>query len=161
MKPIHTIFLAALCFHGVSFAESRQSTPLLGSWAVDTARLPMPPEARPQRVTISFAEKESGHLMTRVEVIDPRGEMLLAEGLTPLDGTPTPVKSNFEADVSATTMPTPDVLVMQLAKDGSPASTRIYAVTADGQSMVETVAYFGPDGQPVSRKNYFSRIQSP
>ncbi len=40
-----------------------------------------------------------------------------------------------------------------------PASTRIYAVAADGQSMVETVSYFGEDGKPVMRKNYFSRIR--
>lgn len=158
MKGIFLILLAAVCFHGRGFAETPQNSPLFGRWAVDTARLPMPPEARPQRVTISFAQEESGRLMTQVEVIDPTGAALLAEGLTPLDGTPTPVKSNFEADISATTMPTPDVLIMQLAKNGEPASTRIYALAADGQSMIETVAYFGPDGQPVSRKNYFSRI---
>ena len=82
-----------------------------------------------------------------------------AEGITPLDGTPTPVKSNFEADISATLMPRPDVLIMQLGKNGIPASTRIYAVQADSASMIETVAYFGADGRPVLRKNYFSRVR--
>jgi hypothetical protein len=94
-----------------------------------------------------------------VEVIDPTGARLEADGVTPLDGSPTPVKSNFEADVSATTMPRSEVLIMQLAKNGNPASTRIYAVSADGKSMIETVAYFGADGQPVLRKNYFSRVR--
>jgi hypothetical protein len=69
------------------------------------------------------------------------------------------VKSNFEADISATSLPRPEVIIMQLAKDGSPASTRIYAVNPDGKTMIETVTFFGPDGQPVQRKNYFSRIR--
>jgi hypothetical protein len=48
---------------------------------------------------------------------------------------------------------------MQLGKNGNPASTRIYSVSEDGNSMVETVAYFSADGQPVLRKNYFSRVR--
>jgi hypothetical protein len=84
---------------------------------------------------------------------------LEADGITPLDGSPTQVKSNFEADVSATTMPRPEVLIMQLGKNGIPASTRIYTVGTDGNSMIEIVAYFGTDGQPVLRKNYFSRVR--
>ena len=48
---------------------------------------------------------------------------------------------------------------MQLAKNGSPASTRIYAVSTDGKSMIETVAYFRSDGQPVLRNNYFARLR--
>ena len=48
---------------------------------------------------------------------------------------------------------------MQLAQNGSPASTRIYAVSADGHSMIETVAYFDSDGGPVLRRNYFTRLR--
>jgi hypothetical protein len=48
---------------------------------------------------------------------------------------------------------------MQLGKNGSPASTRIYSVSADGRTMIETVAYFRQDGQPVLRKNYFARVR--
>jgi hypothetical protein len=94
-----------------------------------------------------------------VEVVDPTGNRLEADGVTPLDGAPTQVKSNFEADVSATTMPRPEVLIMQLGKGGIPASTRIYSVNPDGNSMTETVAYFGTEGQPILRKNHFSRIR--
>jgi hypothetical protein len=119
----------------------------------------MPAEARPQSVTITFADAGAERLRTRVEVTDPAGARLEAEGVTPLDGSPTPVDSNFEADVSATTMPRPEVLIMQLGKNGSPASTRIYSVSADGRTMIETVAYFRQDGQPVLRKNYFARIR--
>ncbi|MDE2371395.1 MAG: hypothetical protein KGN16_20670, partial [Burkholderiales bacterium] len=65
-----------------------------------------------------------------------RGHDLLAEQLSAIEspsagaGSPTAIPPNFEADVSATTMPTPEVLIMQLAKDGVPASTRIYTVHA-------------------------------
>jgi hypothetical protein len=140
-------------------AEPKVRADLLGSWTVDTSRLPIPAEARPKSVTITFSDEGADRLRTRVEVIDPAGARLEAEGVTPLDGSPTPVTSNFEADVSATTMPRPDVLIMQLAKNGSPASTRIYSVGVDGRTMIETVAYFRPDGQPVLRKNYFARLR--
>lgn len=139
-------------------AELPAPASVMGAWAVDVARLPMPPQARPQKVTITFSPVGSAQVRMQVEVVDPAGQRLVADGVTPLDGTPTPVASNFEADVSATTMPRPEVLVMQLGKNGIPASTRIYVVAADGRTMEETVAYFGPNGQPVMRRNYFSRL---
>jgi hypothetical protein len=154
-----TVLTTALIAHGAVAAEPKPNPNLLGVWAVDTSRLPMAPAARPKSVMITFADAGPDRLRTKVEVVDPSGNRLEAEGVTPLDGAPTPVKSNFEADVTATTMPRPEVLIMQLAKNGRPASTRIYAVSADGTTMIETVAHFGPDGQPVLRKNYFSRAR--
>jgi hypothetical protein len=160
MKPIAVFLLAVAAFAQIACAaEPKVTTPLLGAWAVDTSRLPMAPNARPRSVTITFSEAGADRLRTQVEVIDPTGARLEADGVTPLDGSPTPVKSNFEADVSATTMPSAGVLIMQLGKNGIPASTRIYAVGSDSNSMVETVAYFTADGQPVLRKNYFSRVR--
>ena len=153
------LFVTAALAQGSIAAEPKVSTGLIGSWAVDTSRLPLPPVARPKSVTITFSDEGTDRLRTKVEVIDPAGARIEAEGVTPLDGSPTPVASNFEADVSATTMPRPEVLIMQLAKNGNPASTRIYAVSADGKTMIETVAYFRPDGQPVLRKNYFARAR--
>ncbi|MEH0168469.1 hypothetical protein ABT392_05535 [Paucibacter sp. JuS9] len=160
MKPILTtlLFIATLA-QSVSAADAKLDTPLIGSWSVDTSRLPMAPAARPKSVMITFSESGSEQVKMKVEVVDPAGNRMEAEGITPLDGTPTPVKSNFEADISATLMPRPDVLIMQLGKNGIPASTRIYAVQADSASMIETVAYFGADGRPVLRKNYFSRVR--
>jgi hypothetical protein len=149
---------AAVCQSAVA-AEPKSATPLVGAWAVDITRLPMAPNARPRSVTVTFSEAGANSLRTKVEVIDPTGARMEAEGVTPLDGSPTSVKSNFEADVSATLMPRPEVLIMQLGRNGAPASTRIYAVGVDGNSMIETVAYFGADGRPALRKNYFSRIR--
>lgn len=160
MRPLSCI-ITAVALWGVSSPPSAnaQASPLIGVWAVDVARLPIPAEARPQRVTITFAEAGSGRLATRVEVVDAQGARMHAEGTTALDGTPAAVTGNLEADVSATTMPIPQVLVMQLAKQGVPASTRVYTVAADGESMVETAAYVGSDGKPIMRTNYFARVK--
>lgn len=160
MKSLSALVLAAAAFSQPALAAGSAGTSsLLGTWAVDVARLPMPPAARPRSVTITFAAVGTDQLDMRVEVIDPAGGRLQAQGTTPLDGTPTAVASNFEADLSATTMPRPEVLIVQLAKNGQPASTRIYAVNPDGASMTETVTYFGADGRPVQRQNHFSRLR--
>lgn len=160
MKSLAVLALAiaTLAPCGVA-AQTAHGPGLLGAWAVDTSRLPMPPQARPKSVTITFSAVGADRLRAKVEVIDPTGALLQAEGTTPLDGSPTAVASNFEADMSATTMPRPEVLIMQLARGGSPASTRIYTVTPDGAQMTEVVAYFGPDGRPVLRTNHFSRLR--
>lgn len=140
-------------------AQAEKPSPLLGQWAVDVTRLPMPPQARPRSVTISFAKTPAGALTTRVEVVDPAGSRVFAEGSTTPDGKPAPVQGNLEADMAAASMPAPGVLVMQLAKGGQPVSTRVYAVSEDGKSMVETVAYFDSEGRPALRANYFNRLR--
>ena len=160
MKLIPIVILAAAAFtQNALGAEAKSNTTLVGAWAVDTSRLPMAPSARPKSVTITFSDAGAERIRTKVEVIDPAGGRLDADGVTPLDGSPTPVTPNFESDMSSTLMPRPEVLIMQLAKNGSPASTRIYAVNADGKTMVETVAYFSAEGKPMLRKNYFSRVR--
>ena len=153
---------ALLCVFALSIAsqvegEAIARSPLLGKWVADVARLPIPAEARPRSVTIVFSELEGGRLGTTVEVVDANGTPMRAEGTTSLDGKPSPVSGNLEADASATTMPADNVLVMQLATGGVPASTRVYVVSNNGESMVETSAYVGGDGQPVLRTNYFQR----
>jgi hypothetical protein len=140
-------------------AQSERPWPLQGTWAVDVSRLPMPPQARPKSVTISFARTPAGAVATRVEVIDPAGGRVFAESSITPDGTPAAVQGNLEADMAATSLPAPGVMVMQLARGGAPASTRIYAVSDDGKSMVETVAFFDPAGRPGLRNNYFERVR--
>ena len=94
-----------------------------------------------------------------MEVTAADGSKSSAAGVATLDGAAAPVTGNLEADLAAVRMPAPNVLVMLLSRAGAPASTRVYAVSADGNSMVETVAYFAQDGSPVMRTNYFRRIQ--
>lgn len=160
MKALISILLAAvLIYHAPAFACSPGGSPLIGNWAVDVSRLPMPPEARPKSVTIKFSDSGCGKWTTQVEITDAAGAKHRAEGTASLDGTPTPVTGSLEADVTAVKMPTPDVLIMQLGKGSDPASTRVYAAAADGKTMIETVAYFEKDGKPVLRTNYFTRVR--
>lgn len=165
LPPLHMkialplLMTAALALGAMAQAEPSASSPLAGTWTVDVSRLPIPPEARPQQVTIRFAEVGAGQWSTTVDVVDAGGGKHHAAGTYTLDGTPSPVAGNLEADVGAAVMPVPGVLVMQLARGGVPASTRIYAAAADGKSMIETATYFSNDGRPVFRTNYFSRVQ--
>lgn len=160
MRKISFAFLAcALLLSTPIAAEKPRASPLLGVWAVDVSALPLPPDARPKRVTVTFSQPSAGRLRTRVEVIDAKDAMLYAEGVTALDGTPAPVEGNLEADTAATTMPAPNVLVMQLSLANVPGSTRVYTVSPNGKSMTETAANFGADGRPFMRVNRFERIE--
>jgi hypothetical protein len=160
MKAIISSLLAAFLIGGVpAQASSSNNSALIGKWAVDTSRLPIPPEARPKSVTITFDNSKDGRWTTRVEVVDAGGAASHAEGHSALDGAPEPVTGNLEADVAAATMPVPNVLVVQMARHGVPASTRVYTVSPDGKSMIETAAFFDKDGRPVMRTNYFKRVE--
>ena len=160
MKVIMLGLLVAVLINGIpAQAGSPDNSKLIGKWTVDTSRLPIPPEARPRSVTITFENSKDGRWTTRVEVIDAGGAASHAEGSSALDGTPEPVTGNLEADVAAATMPVPNVLIVQLVRHGIPASTRVYALAADGKSMIETSAFFDKDGKPVMRTNYFTRVE--
>jgi len=164
MKSLLTLVLAAATLLGTStFAESSSAkapvpSPLFGRWSVDVSRLPVPPEARPKSVTIAFGDAGDDKWTMRVEIVGSDGSKTDAAGTYALDGSATPVHGTIEADTGAAKSPSPNVLVLALGKGGIPASTRIYTADANGKSMVETAVYFGHDGLPVLRTNYFSRI---
>ena len=136
-------------------------SPLLGSWDVDLTRLPMPPEARPQRVTIRYSVVDAARWQMDVEIVDNKGNKTHGVSIFPLDGTQVEAAGSPEADKIAAVLPQPNVLVTSLAKGTAPASTRIYAVAADGKTMVETASYFGADGKSILRTNYFTRSKTP
>lgn len=160
MKALVSIFLAVVLLQGApAFARSSHASPLIGEWSVDLSRLPMPPEARPKSVTIAFSDAGNQALGIQVDIVNADGTKLHSQGAAPLDGTPAAVKDSIEADITAVKMPAPNVLIMQLGKNGIPASTRIYTAAADGKSMIETAAYFDKDGRPVLRTNYFTRVR--
>jgi hypothetical protein len=162
LSPMRTLFtllvIAAAVQSLPGLAKPPAASPLFGAWSVDTSRLPIPPEARPKSVTITFSDAGGGKVTTDVDIVDAGGAESHVVGTTELDGTPTYVTGSNEADTSATKMPQSNVLVMALAKNGMPASTRIYAVSADGTSLIETAVYFDHSGSPIMRTNYFSRL---
>jgi hypothetical protein len=153
------ILAAGVMAHAVpASAQSAAPSPLLGSWAVDLERLPMPPEARPKSVTISYTDIGGGKWRTNVDIIGKDYENHTAGTYTP-DGTPYVVEGSPEADIAAVQLPAPNVMVMVLGKGGIPASTRVYTVAPDGKTMIETAGYIGEGGKPVMRTNYFRRVR--
>lgn len=58
--PLSILLALSLAFVSAARSEPPKRSALIGRWAVDVSRLPMPPEARPQRVTIAFDQPESG-----------------------------------------------------------------------------------------------------
>ena len=146
------LFLAA--------APVEPASPLLGTWAVDVTRLPIPPEARPKKVTFTFSPTAPGTWTTHVDIYGGDGSERHMIATNALDGTPGAITGDqMEADTVAAKLPAPNVMVMQLAKGGAPASTRVYTVAPDGKTMIETAAYVGPDGKPLLRTNYFNRLK--
>lgn len=158
MRTLFSILLSSMVALD-AFAAPVSASPLIGSWVLDVSRLPMPPEVRPKSVTITFQGAGDDVLTMTVKIVDAEGAEINSVGTGTPDGKAAPVTGSPEADLSAMKMPAPSVLVLALAKGGLPASTRIYAVADDGTTMVETAVYYGSNGQPVMRTNYFARAK--
>ena len=158
-------FLAILLFAGLpghtpAAASASSQSPLLGSWAVDVSRLSMPPQARPKSVTITFSDAGGGKWSTKVDILGGDGSRRHMSSTYLLDGTASPIDGDTaEADVAAVKVPLPNVMVLELGRRGIPASTRVYTVSADRKTMIETAAYIGERGKPVFRTNYFTRLR--
>lgn len=159
MKAFLTVLFAAAVGAAPAHAEPASTSPLLGRWEVDVAKLPTPPEQRPKSVSITYSDVGGGKWRTHVEVVLPDGKAVQAISTYAPDGTATPVKGNLEADMAATRLPAPGVMVTALALKGVPGSMRTYTVSPDGQAMTETVVYFTSDGTPAMRTNLFHRTR--
>ncbi|MEX1828183.1 hypothetical protein [Luteibacter sp. CQ10] len=133
--------------------------PLLGDWALDTSRMPMPPDQRPKSVRFAFADAGAGKLSVHVDIVYAPGSEVHSVATVALDGRPAIVENSPEADHVSVKRPTPGVVVMALQKEGILVSTRIYAVTPDGRGLVETAVYPGDKDVPVMRTNYFTRVR--
>lgn len=142
-----------------ALANAPARSPLVGQWILQVDKLTMPPEARPKSVTLEFGEAADGKWTSRVQIVDQADHELHLQSTLSLDGTPGMASGTYWVDVCAATMPAPDVLVMQFAWQGTPASTRIYSVDKGGRTLTETEAYFKKDGTPVLRIAYFSRAR--
>jgi hypothetical protein len=152
------LLLAGLLEAAPMPAHAGDASPLLGQWAVDVSKLPIPPAARPRSVTFHFSEAADGKWFTQVDIVDAGGHRTHSTSTVDLQGNPAPIVDSMEADTVALKLPAPNVLVMDLVKRGVPASTRVYVVSADGQSMIETASYAGGQGMPMMRTNYFHRV---
>lgn len=160
VRSFVAVALIAAPLAASAVAQPLERSPLLGTWAVDVTRLPVPPEARPKSVTFKFNEAGDGKWTTDVDIKGGDGSDRHSIATFALDGTGAVIEGDqAEADTVAATLPQPNVMVMELGRGGIPASTRVYTVARGGQTMIETAAYFGRDGKPVMRTNYFSRVR--
>jgi len=153
-KLVAATFALLLLPASSTFAAS----PLAGRWTLDVASLQMPPEARPQSVSLAFAELPGDRWSSQVAIVEHGGNRLEATSTMRLDGTPAPATGSYPVDRVAGKMPAPGVLVMQFIYQDIPRSTRVYTVSADGTVLTETEAYFR-DGQPVLRTAHFARAR--
>lgn len=143
-----------------AWAEPAPAPPLIGRWALDVARLPMAPEARPKSVVIAFAETSDGKWQTTVDITAPDGAVRHMESRYRPGEATVPVEGDqSEADRVAIAMPAPNILVLALSRQGVPGSTRVYSTAADNRSMTETAITYGDDGTPRVRLNHFTRVQ--
>lgn len=158
MKALFSILLFAAALPSAP-ALAEPVSPLLGTWAADIDSLPIPPEARPKSVTMTYSDAGGGKWRTHVEVVLPDGKTVQATSTYVPDGTPVGVEGNLEADVAATRLPEPGVMVTALALGGVPGSMRTYTVSPNGKQMTETVVFFTRDGKPGMRTNRFNRVR--
>lgn len=136
-------------------AQAAQAAPLAGKWSLDVARLPE--NERPVSVTITFTPVADGRWHTLVWIANRDGGTIKAESTAATDGVAVPVGGNFaEIDSVALRQPTPDTLVMTLAKGGERFSTRVYTVAKDGKSMTETIIWANGE-MPEPRTTTFLR----
>ncbi|MBX7481522.1 helix-turn-helix domain-containing protein [Qipengyuania qiaonensis] len=137
-------------------AEAMGTSPLVGRWSLDVSRIP--PEERPQSVTIEFDTSPDGKWTTHVEIVDPDGTRRYAESTARPDGVSVPLTGNMAfIDTGSLRHPEANTLVVTLGKAGKPVSTRVYTVADDRQSMTETIIWAG-DGIPKLPTTHFKRI---
>lgn len=162
MKLTFAVALLTVAFSQAApvSTDTPKPSPLLGSWALDVGRLPMPPDQRPKSVTISFSDAGNARWTTDVRIVGGDGSTIHAVSTCPLDGAPTAATVvSPEADKVSVVRPEDDVLVMALSKDGKGRSTRTFSVAPDGKTLTETAVYLSDNGVPGIAVHYFNRIR--
>ena len=165
MKALFPILLIAGLAHSApSLSQSPAtgasgSSPLLGSRALDLTRSEIPPEARPQSVTITYSDVGDGKWNMNVAIVGRDGGKINATGTHPLDGTTLPSTGYPNVDMVAVKVPAPNVMVAAFYKGGMPRSTRTYIVSPDGKTMTENVVWLELNGTPELATNLFNRVR--
>jgi hypothetical protein len=160
MKRIVSSLILAGALAATPVAARQQATsPLLGTWELDVARMPFPPEKRPKAVTITYSDAGQGRWRTMLLVVGGDGSPIRAEGTYPLDGTAAPSQGYPGVDMLAARVPAPNVMVAAFYKDHMPRTTRTYIVAPDGRTMTETVVWLNLNGEPEITTSYFNRAR--
>lgn len=151
MKFAAAMFLGTIVASQPALAAPQPASGFLGRWSVDVAKLPLPPQQRPKSVIMTFSDAGQGTWSTSVDIVALDGSVSHSVTTYTLDGTPAPIADNQEYDHVAITRPVPNVLIMALSKAGTPGTTRIFTLSADGNTDLETHVYQTSAG-PLSMK---------
>lgn len=138
-------------------ALADQRSLLIGTWAIDAAKLALPDP--PKSVTIVFSEVGGGKYKIAVNIVDHDGRTRHGESIFIPNGTPARGVGNADYDVVSMTMPNRRILVMGGGLEGHPANTRVFSLSADGRHMIETVVSHGADGTPHTRVDVWNRVK--
>lgn len=158
LKSAMLIGLISALIPTSAVAEDVKS-PLLGRWALDLEQSDIPPEARPQSVTITYSDAGAGKWHTDVAIVGREGGKIAATTTYPLDGTLAPGTGYPNVDSLAVKVPRPTVMVIAFYKAGVPRSTRTYVVSPDGKTMLENIVWLGDNGKPEIATNQFRRVE--
>lgn len=158
MKRMFGILIASAALTSAS-AQAPETSPLLGSWALEVERSEIPVAARPKGVTITYSDAGAGKWRSNVDIVGGDGRKISAAGTYPLDGTAAPSQGYANVDTVAASVPTPSVMVMAFYKEGMPRNTRTYTVAADGKTMTETIVWLNLNGKPEITTNRFNRVR--
>ncbi|MGW8135875.1 hypothetical protein [Sphingomonas zeae] len=159
-----TMSVAAL--HGEAMAQATgispqgvPTSPFLGRWELDLTRMPDSYGPPPKRVVYDFQVLASGKWRTTIDITAPNDSVRHMMVEYRPDGTFAPGGGDTsEADSAAIMVPTPNVLVMNLAKNKRLGSVRVYTVSADGKEMIESAAAINPLGKPFVRNFRYKRL---
>jgi hypothetical protein len=141
-------------------SREAERSPFFGEWELDLTRMPDTYGPPPKRVTYTFQDVGSGEWMTKVEITAPDGSVRQAVARYRRDGRSVQSGGDMaDADSAAFIAPTPNVLVMSLAKNKASAGVRVYTISDDGKGMTESAANIDAQGAPFVRNFYFRRIR--
>jgi len=157
---------ACLCLATTASADPARTagaqSPLLGEWVLDLKSMPDTGSPLPKRVTYRFADIGQGFWQGTIDIVAPDGSVRHMVSRYTRDGRAVKIEGDqLEADSVAVTTPAPNILVMGLAKDNRPGSTRVYSVSPNGMELTESAVSVGDDGMPLVRTFHFTRMQPP
>lgn len=140
-------------------APMTEQSPFIGTWELDLTRMPETYGPPPKRVTFTFEDIGAGKWRTKVEITAPDDSVRRMAVEYRRDGRAVQGEGdNAEGDTAAFNSPAPNVLVMNMARNKSPAGVRVYTISADGKEMTEAAAGIDGEGAPFVRNFHFRRI---
>lgn len=159
-----TAAFACLCLAATASADpvrtSVAQSPLLGKWELDLTRMPDTYGTLPHSVTYIFADVGLGVWQGTIDIVGKDGSVRHMVSRYTRDGRAVKIEGDqLEADSVAVTMPAPNILVMGLAKERRPGSTRVYSVSANGRELTESAVNVDDDGMPFVRTFHFTRAR--